>query len=50
MVRRGTVGEIRIKSTVNVRQLQKQADALSKELRELDEAIQEKNWTTDLME
>ncbi len=49
-VRRGTVGEIRIKSTVNVRQLQKQADALSKELRELDEAIQEKNWTTELME
>jgi len=50
MVRRGTVGEIKIRSTVNVRELQKQADALSKELRELDTAIQEKNWTTDLME
>jgi len=49
-VRRGTVGEIKIKSTVNVRELQKQADALSKELRELDTAIQEKNWTTELME
>lgn len=49
-VRRGTVGEIKIRSTVNVRELQKQADALSKELRELDTAIQEKNWTTDLME
>ncbi len=49
-VRRGTVGEIKIRSTVNVRELQKQTDALAKELRELDEAIQEKNWTTDLME
>ncbi len=49
-VRRGTVGEIRIKSTVNVQALQKQTDELSKELRELDTAIQEKNWTTELME
>ena len=48
-VRRHSVSEIKIKSTVNVRQLQKQVDVLSKELRELEETIQEKNWTTELL-
>ena len=48
-VRRHSVSEIKIKSTVNVRELQKQVDGLSKELRELDETIQEKNWTTELL-
>ncbi len=48
-VRRHSVSEIRIKSTVNVRQLQKQVDGLSKQLRELEETIQEKNWTTELL-
>ncbi len=42
--------EIVIQSTVPVAKLQKQVDALSKELRELDEKIQELNWTTDLIE
>ena len=42
--------EIVIKSTVPVAKLQKQVDDLSKELRELDEKIQELNWTTDLIE
>ena len=42
--------EIVIKSTVPVAKLQKQIDDLSKELRELDEKIQELNWTTDLIE
>ena len=42
--------EIAILSTVNVTDLQKQVDALSKELRIVDEKIQEKNWTTDLIE
>ncbi len=41
--------EIVIKSTVNVAQLQKKVDALSKELREIDEKIQELNWTTELI-
>lgn len=50
MVRRHSASEIKIKSTVNVRQLQKQVDGLSKDLRELEEAIQEKNWTTELLE
>ena len=49
LVRRRTAGEIRVKSTVNVRELQKQADGLARELRQLEESIQEKNWTMDLM-
>lgn len=49
LVRRRTVSEIKVKSTVNVRVLQKQVDELAKQLRELDEAIQEKNWTTELL-
>ena len=47
---RRTVGEIRIRSAVNVRELQKQVDQQSKSLRELDAVIQETNWTTELME
>ncbi|MBR2832751.1 MAG: DIP1984 family protein [Oscillospiraceae bacterium] len=47
-VDRFTRTEIRIRSTVPVPQLQKQADDLSKELRELDERIQELNWTTEI--
>ena len=42
--------EIKILSTVKVSQLQKQVDADSKALRELDEQIQSLNWTTDLLE
>ena len=49
MVHRHSASEIKIRSTVNVRQMQKQVDALSKELRELEETIQEKNWTTELL-
>ena len=49
MVHRHSASEIKIKSTVNVRQLQKQVDALAKELRELEETIQEANWTTELL-
>ena len=49
LVRRHSVSEIKIRSTVDVRRLQKQVDGLSKDLRELEEAIQEKNWTTELL-
>lgn len=42
--------EIKILSTVKVSQLQKQVDAVSKELRELDERIQGLNWNTELLE
>lgn len=47
-VHRVTHSEIRIKSTVPVSEIQKDVDALSKELRECDERIQELNWTTEL--
>ncbi len=40
--------EIKLFSTVNVKELQKQADEMAKELRLLDNAIQAANWTTDL--
>ena len=49
LVHRRTASEIKVKSTVNVRALQKQVDELAKQLRELDETIQEKNWTTELL-
>lgn len=49
VTRRRTVGEIRIKSTVNVRELQKELDRMSKELRDLDAKIQEANWTNELI-
>lgn len=49
MVHRHSASEIKIRSTVNVRQMQKQVDDLSKELRELEETVQEKNWTTELL-
>ena len=47
--RRAMRTEIRILSAVNVRELQKKTDALSKELRETDARIQELNWTSELL-
>ncbi len=47
-VDRYSTKEIKVTSTVSVSELQKQNDKLSKELRELDEKIQELNWTTEL--
>lgn len=49
LVDRYSLKEIKIDSTVDVAKLQKDLDALSKELRELDQKIQEINWTTDLI-
>ena len=40
--------EVKFKSTVNVTEMQKRADDLSKAYRELDSRIQEINWKTDL--
>ena len=45
---RGTRSEVKIYSAVDVAALRKQTDDLSKDLRELDTAIQGANWTTDL--
>ena len=41
--------EIKIMSTIEVADIQKEVDALSKELRETDEKIQELNWTKELI-
>ena len=41
--------EIILKSTVPVRELQKNLDELSKSLRETDTAIQAANWSNDLL-
>lgn len=42
--------EIRFVSTVDIKELLKQADELSKRHRELDAGIQAFNWTTDLLD
>ena len=49
LIDRYSLKEIKIDSTVDVAKLQKDLDALSKELRLLDQKIQEINWTTDLI-
>jgi len=46
---RSTRGEIKIFSSVSVPKYRKEADALAKELRELDNAIQAANWRTELL-
>ena len=48
-VERNSRTEIKIISTVDVASLQKECDAYSRELRELDELIQSLNWTTELI-
>ena len=40
---------MKIRRTVSVAEVQKELDALSKELRQCDERIQELNWTTELL-
>ncbi len=42
--------EIKFVSTVDVAEIQKRADELSKQHRELDSRIQEMNWKTEVME
>lgn len=46
--KRATRTEIKLLSTVDVKHIQKELDKLSKELRLLDNKIQETNWTTEL--
>lgn len=50
LVERYSNKEIKIKSTVDVAELQKKVDAMSKQFRELDMNIQRINWTADLIE
>ena len=42
--------EIKVFSTVNVSELQKKLDKLSKEIRETDTKLQQANWTIDVVE
>jgi len=49
-VQRYTRTEIKILSTVNVKEIQKKADRISQRIRQLDNALQAANWTTELME
>ena len=41
--------EIKIKSTVNVAEKRREADALAREIRLLDSRIQQRNWLADLL-
>ena len=41
--------EIKILPTVEVKELQKTCDSVAKELRELENSLQEANWTTELL-
>lgn len=50
VVNRYSRSEIKLVSTVNSGEVQKQLDRLSRQYRELDTKIQEKNWQTDLIE
>jgi Family of unknown function (DUF6847) len=45
-----TRSEIRFKGAVPVAEVQKKADAIARELRDLDARIQEANWKIDLSE
>ena len=47
--RRARMSEIKILSAVDVRELQKKIDAMSKEFRMTDNRIQALNWSTELM-
>ncbi|MDE7011381.1 MAG: DIP1984 family protein [Oscillospiraceae bacterium] len=49
LTQRGMRTEIRVFSTVPVPEYRKKADALSRQLRETDNAIQAANWTTELL-
>ena len=50
LARRVSRTEIKVFSAVDVRALQKQTDVLAKELRLLDNRIQQINWSENLME
>ena len=47
--RRASRSEIKIMSAVPVPEYRKRADALSRQLREVDGVIQGANWTTELL-
>lgn len=48
LAQRATRTEIKVVSTVPVKQIQKAVDAMARDLRLLDNQIQQLNWTTEL--
>ncbi len=48
LAQRASGREIKIISTVDVKELQKTVDSMAKELRRVDNLIQQTNWTTEL--
>ena len=48
ITQRMSMNEIKILRAVDVKAIQKQIDELSKELRQIDSAIQQANWQTEL--
>lgn len=48
ITQRMSMNEIKILRAVDVKAIQKQTDELSKELRQIDSAIQQANWQTEL--
>ena len=48
ITQRMSMNEIKILRAVDVKAIQKQTDALSRELRQLDNTIQQANWQTEL--
>ncbi|MDO5643533.1 MAG: DIP1984 family protein [Paracoccus sp. (in: a-proteobacteria)] len=44
----GTRSEVRFRPAIDAATIQKQADALARDMRELDARIQETNWLTEL--
>lgn len=48
LAQRATRSEIKILSAIDVKEHQKELDLFSKELRKIDNTIQEANWTTPL--
>lgn len=48
-VDRYSVKEIKILPSADVRSLQKKADSMSRQIRELDNKLQQINWTVDLL-
>ena len=47
---RARMSEIKIKSAISVEKVQKQIDDISADLRKLENKLQEKNWTVELIE
>lgn len=50
LVMRARDSEIKIRSAVDVRSVQQKADSLAKELRQVDNKLQQNNWLVEVLE